>query len=208
MKFVTPNSAGREEIDAAFLEANDCHNPAGSPAGGQFCSGPGKRSTYFDRLTNNDPAAIKNRTQLGPPTFDPSKSLASRASQYGGKAKTLPEPDLSWTHAVRQNFEDKKWAGDQKAADVVGGWGRLAELRKTGKKIRSEDLPVLRQAAEDWKSGRASRSRTGKGWRIRTERSEFPTSRYGGRARVPTWSKVVNRYFKDAMEFHRFANAS
>jgi hypothetical protein len=31
-----------------------------------------------------------------------------KASQYGGKAKTLPEPDLSWTKHVRQNFEDKK----------------------------------------------------------------------------------------------------
>lgn len=26
---------------SSLLESNDCHNPAGSPAGGQFCSGPG-----------------------------------------------------------------------------------------------------------------------------------------------------------------------
>jgi hypothetical protein len=28
-----------------LYEANDCHEPAGSPTGGQFCAGPGVRRT-------------------------------------------------------------------------------------------------------------------------------------------------------------------
>lgn len=35
--FVVPDSNGERELH----EANDCHNPAGSPVGGQFCSKDG-----------------------------------------------------------------------------------------------------------------------------------------------------------------------
>jgi hypothetical protein len=41
MAFLIPNSNGEDNSPARLHESNDCHVPAGSPAGGQFCSEPG-----------------------------------------------------------------------------------------------------------------------------------------------------------------------
>lgn len=51
-----------------FSESNDCHTPGGSPAGGQFCSGPGAKRARTGRLRGSYDYRIVFRSQIGKKT--------------------------------------------------------------------------------------------------------------------------------------------